>query len=121
LKKTGATLDRFTFRAAARHGRIWVLKWLHENGYDILDPDICWSAAQGGHLDVIQWARENDCPWDANLCAEAAEHGHLHVLKGARKMGCPWDGETRKYAQGYAQLNEGGKEMLDWVIENQSN
>ena len=60
----------------------------------IWDEDICWSAAQGGHLDVLNWAREHGCPWGMDLCAEAADHGHFHVLKWAREMGCPWDGET---------------------------
>ena len=26
-----------------------------------------------GHLDVLQWAREHDCPWNANECAQAAD------------------------------------------------
>ena len=24
----------------------------------------CSSAAKGGHLEVLQWARANGCPWD---------------------------------------------------------
>ena len=26
--------------------------------------DTCWAAAIGGHLEVLQWARANGCPWD---------------------------------------------------------
>ena len=114
-------MDRRTFRSAARNGRLGVLKWLLEEGCLIWGEDICWSAAQGGHLDVLNWAREHGCPWGMDLCAEAADHGHLHVLKWAREMGCPWDGETRKYAQLYAEMNEGGQEMLEWVIANSCN
>ena len=43
----------------------------------------------GGHLDVIKWARANDCPWDEDICSLAAQRGHLDVLKWARANGCP--------------------------------
>ena len=26
--------------------------------------DVCREAASGGHLEVLQWARQNGCPWD---------------------------------------------------------
>jgi hypothetical protein len=28
--------------------------------------------AEGGHLDVLQWAREHGCPWDKQVAACAA-------------------------------------------------
>ena len=111
-------MDRRTVRSAAKKGRLWVLKWLLEEGCLILDADICSAAASGGHLHVLDWAKEMGCPWDMELCAQAADNGHLDVLKWAKKVGCPWDGETRKCAQVYAEMNEGGKEMLNWVITN---
>ena len=46
-------------------------------------------AAQGGHLEVMQWARANGCPWDSLTCAYAAEGGYLEVLQWARANGCP--------------------------------
>jgi hypothetical protein len=30
---------------------------------------------------VLQWARENGCPWDRQKCLGAAHDGHLEVLK----------------------------------------
>jgi hypothetical protein len=33
----------------------------------------CASAAEGGHLDVLKWARENGCPWDEETCDERGE------------------------------------------------
>ena len=47
------------------------------------DKHVCEGSAQGGHLEVLQWARQNECP--------AARGGHLEVLKGAQQHGCPWD------------------------------
>jgi hypothetical protein len=47
-------------------------------------------AAKVGHLQVLQWARENDCPWDWLTCYHAAKGGHLAALQWARAHGCPW-------------------------------
>jgi hypothetical protein len=30
-------------------------------------------------------AQQHDCPWDASTCAEAAEGGHLEVLQWVRE------------------------------------
>jgi len=51
----------------------------------------CASAARGGHLEVVQWAHANGCPWDEQTCARAAGGGRLAVLQWARANGCPWD------------------------------
>ena len=58
--------------------------------------ETCANAAHGGHLEVLKWARENDCPWDGRTCAFAANGGHLELL--ARENGCPWDEKTGAYA-----------------------
>ena len=55
---------------------------------------ICAFAAFGGHVDVLDWARDRGCPWDEETCASAAEGGHLDVLRWARAKGCPWDEQT---------------------------
>ena len=52
------------------------------------------AAALNGHLHVLQWARENGCPWNEETCAHAAMKGHLEVLKWAREHHCPWDEVT---------------------------
>ena len=38
-------------------------------------------AARYGHLEVLQWALANDCPWDEKTCMEAVGGEHLEVLK----------------------------------------
>ena len=45
----------------------------------------------GGHLEVLQWTRENDGEWDWSTCSYAAEGGHLELLQWARENGCEWD------------------------------
>jgi len=46
-------------------------------------------AAGGGHLEILQWAREYGCPWDEGTCYNAARGGHLEALKWLRDNGCP--------------------------------
>ena len=41
-------------------------------------------------VQLLAWARENDCPWDARVCSWAAEYGQLEALRWAREHQCPW-------------------------------
>ena len=77
----------------SRGGHLEVLQWARANGcpWDERPVPCC---SRGGHLEVLQWARANGCPWDDDTCADAARGGHLEVLQWARANGCPWDEKT---------------------------
>ena len=76
---------------AANHGHLDTLRcWKREKPYRLDEPQICEGAAAGGHLEVLKWLRENECPWNYT-CRDAALGGHLEVLKWARENGCPWN------------------------------
>ena len=75
---------------------------------------------------MLQWARENGCPWglgfsggfrsgrEAETCEWAAKGGHLEVLQWARENGCYWDEKT------CANAAEGGHlEVLQWLCANE--
>ena len=47
---------------------------------------------------MLKWARANGCPWDASTCYSAALGGHLEVLKWATANGCQWNAITCKKA-----------------------
>jgi hypothetical protein len=49
----------------------------------------CTYAAQKGHLEVLQWARTNGCPWDEETLTAARKRGHLEVVNWAMANGCP--------------------------------
>jgi hypothetical protein len=34
---------------------------------------------EGGHLEVLKWARENGCPWDDDTRALAANLGYVEA------------------------------------------
>ena len=58
-------------------------------------------AAQNGHLQCLQYLREQGCPWDEYIPAIAARNGHLHCLRYLREQGCPWN----EYAPDWAVRN----------------
>jgi len=74
---------------------------------------MCAHAARNGHLDILQWARTNDCPWNKWTCSNAARNGHLEILQWTRKHGCPWSRWTCIYA-----ARNGHLEILQWAIAN---
>ena len=76
------------------------------------DDLICINAALAGHLEVLQWARDNGAPWDKETCMEAVRGGHLEVLKWARANGCPWD---KKHCADRA-VNR--PEVFEWIRQS---
>lgn len=82
-------------------GRGWAGTWQHCSGHSGMatcimhgDERLCQCAARGGHLAVLQWLRENGCPWGVRTCSCAAGGGHLAAPQWAPANGCPWSGST---------------------------
>jgi len=112
------------FQAAISDGKLDVLKWGEESGYELCnildgkkiadvalnghlevvkylrnlgiswDEDTCSNAAENGHLELLKWCRVNQCPWNEHTCSRAVMKGHLELLKWARLNGCPWNEDT---------------------------
>jgi hypothetical protein len=82
----GAPWDRHTCAAAAEGGHLELLQWLRTQSRCPWDVWTCADAASFGRLEVLQWARaqEPPCPWDLFTCAYAALGGHLELLRWAR-------------------------------------
>lgn len=55
----------------------------------VLDADFASECARNGHLERLQWARTNGCPWNELTCTYAAEGRHLALLQWVRDNGCP--------------------------------
>ncbi|CAB9499193.1 ankyrin containing protein (ISS) [Seminavis robusta] len=49
----------------------------------------CSAASQNGHFEMLKWAHENGCPWDADTMVGAVKGGHLNILKWLQLNGCP--------------------------------
>src|SRR5690606_19749185 len=74
-----------------------LLQWAKDNGCP-WNTNTSALIAREGQLSVLQWARENGCSWNAKTSAYAARGGHLGVLQWLHKDGCPWDKWTCIYA-----------------------
>lgn len=86
-------LDENACRLAARGGHLCVLQWLRQNGCP-WDQRACHEAAGEGHLMILRFLHQNECPWDEDTCSSAARGGHLCVIQWLRGSGCPWDVST---------------------------
>ena len=63
-------------------------------------------AAEGGHLEVLQWARANGCPWDADTCVAAVDEQRHDVFLWARENDCPMNDNTRLLAIEFGWLGD---------------
>ena len=96
-------------------GETWTYAWTTWGGTRSLLPNNCCTlAAAGGHLEALQWAREQHppCPSSEETCVAAVEGGHLEVLKWAWEHGCPCGVETCA-----AAAKDGRLEVLQWARE----
>ena len=65
-------------RLAAKLGCLTALRNLLQRGH--LDRGfVCTCAAEGGHLKVLRWARENGCPWSESTRLLAASMGYVEA------------------------------------------
>jgi hypothetical protein len=46
----------------------------------------CATAAENGHLEVLQWLRQIGCKWDDRTCGSAERNGHFTVKVAKRKF-----------------------------------
>ena len=95
--------------SAALGGHLEILRWARQHGFE-------WGvrtssrAAAGGHLKVLKWLRENGCPWDDDIGWFAAQNGHMDVLRWAHDTGCPLTEWTFAFAA------DGGRlDVLRWL------
>lgn len=72
----------------------------------------------GGQLSVLQWVRENGCPWDDYTCSWAANSGHLEVLKWALANGCLWELRSWTTIVKNAVKSKEHMAVLEWLRAN---
>ena len=70
------------------------------------------SAAKGGQLSTLRWARQQGCPWDRRVSDAAAAGGHLAVLQWLRQEGCPCSPWVYIAGQG-----SGFPDVVQWLEE----
>ena len=56
----------------------------------------CAQMALNGNVELLQFLRGKECPWDSWTCHYAALNGHLECLQYAHENGCPWNESYNK-------------------------
>lgn len=77
-------------RTLAAEGRLNVIQWARTNECP-WDESVCLKAAESGHLDVIQWVMSHRGWWSARACTLAAKNRHVEVIRWAVANGHRWN------------------------------
>eukprot|EP00173_Palmaria_palmata_P000761 Plantae.Rhodophyta-Palmaria_palmata.ctg13768.p1 GENE.Plantae.Rhodophyta-Palmaria_palmata.ctg13768~~Plantae.Rhodophyta-Palmaria_palmata.ctg13768.p1 ORF type:complete len:319 (-),score=6.47 Plantae.Rhodophyta-Palmaria_palmata.ctg13768:57-941(-) len=90
------------------------MQWLVSQGCQLKDNKwACTNAAIGGHLELLQWLRANDCPWGTETAWRAARNGDTPMLQWMKANGCPWDEHCV-----YEAAGSGHVDLLVWLRVN---
>lgn len=67
------------FRGATKRGFLDVIEWIGTKKCG-MDSRVCTLAARSNRLDILIFARENNCPWTFDVLYQAAFNGHFKIL-----------------------------------------
>ena len=111
LVASGCSLEATAFYQAAAGGHIDVLEWMRDEGLHVSGATMCEHAAVAGRINVLQWALKNiDRKLHPKTPGFAAWGGHVDVVKWAFDMGCPL---SSMVTEGIA--THGDLEALKWA------
>jgi hypothetical protein len=121
LNESIMTMTHANFGLALLSECIEVLEWLKYEYADTFNKEwkdvLCFLAIKHGKLELLKWARLQDCRWDESMvCLHASASGHLNILQWARTSCvpvCPWNNIVCE-----AAADRGDIKMLQWLIDN---
>lgn len=88
-----AIWDFNSFYVAAYTGHLKVVEWMLANGFSDLEGSSMYrGAVHGGNIDSLIWLKQNKYKWcdDCISCFDAIQTGRLYLLQWLREQGCPW-------------------------------
>jgi hypothetical protein len=119
-------------KSAARENQIKVLEWVCSQPDDRFDDrfyegfgltvKVMAAAAEGGHVEAMQWLRDRGTDWNTDVSNAAAREGKLEALKWLVDKGCPFDPDAAIKAcfDCFAFLEDeynNGFDVFKWIIE----
>jgi len=114
LRSMGCLMDEVTFAQAVFRGDMTVIEWLRENQCPWYG-DTFQNAASIGNRDILLWLRVEGCPWNCFTFSAAIDGGaDLLTLKWLHHEKCPWN----EYAM-TAAVKRGDFKILRWLLEKQ--
>lgn len=90
--------DWAVYGNAINYGQLETLKYLHKKFAIVFSELDTARAARFGHIHILEYLRQNGCPWNHRAPWDAAENGHVHVLKYLHEHGCPFSRRATQFA-----------------------
>lgn len=91
LHVNGCEWNYMACTLAVSRGHLETLKYLRENGCEFHEEECLDTAAGFGQLRILKYLFESGSKFHSSICYEAAEGEHLHILKFLRDNGYEWD------------------------------
>jgi hypothetical protein len=91
LHAHGAVIGNNAANTAAEVGAARVLEWLQQQQGVEFTACTMAHAAMFGHVQVCQWLRAQQCPWDSKATGVAASGNYCETLRWLIENGCPYD------------------------------
>ena len=102
---------RNTFYAAARHGNLENIKWLHEKKCP-WGKNTFTGAVRFGNLDNMKFLKARGCPWNESTFYEAARVGNLEIMEWLKEKSCPWGEDDASWYSSFPVP------IMKWLHEN---
>jgi hypothetical protein len=127
LKTVIASSTDYNLEQLVRDNNIPLIQWLFASQADLVGcydwSDLCYLAADVGNLELLQWARSKNVPWNRYTAEVATSNGHLEVLQWCLENGCEYDITSlmeivNDYEPG--NMSEGQSETFDWLYSEDS-
>lgn len=109
---------RFKIEHVSLYGYLRVLKWALKNRYKF-NKKVCSNAAKNNHIELLRYARKNECEWDIMTSYYLTVNGDLDNLKWAIEEGCKYNGKWGNiFSVCRAAAEHGHLDILKWLKEN---
>ena len=101
-----------TFAGALEAGNLPVLR-RYRAVFGALEPGHARVLAGNGHLEALQWARDEGVEFPPNICVVAASSGNVDVLKYCKESGAPCDDADIMFHA----VKSGSVECVEYCLE----
>lgn len=94
VHQLGCPMDKSTTTAAAKKGKLDILKYAVENKCEWDPKTILTDACESGNLECVKFVKSLGVPWTKSAINKAASLDHLDIVTHSVENNCPWDEET---------------------------
>lgn len=111
LIESGCRFGLDIYTPAARAGNLEVLQWLKKNEYPF-DKYLFSEAIQSCNILILEWLKENDCPFDEFMVDAAMRTQNINILKWVQVNHCKISSRAE-----YTSVETGNLRVIQWAKE----